>query len=548
MTLTDTQSYRQIIGCLMHNPLLFLEFPDIQLYDFDIEVPKICLMAIKRLYDAGAKELSVLEVDQEVMRGSAGVVSSYTNNGGLEFLKTCYEYAQLSNFETYYKRLKKYSLLRALKAAHYDISKYYLDDKDIKDPAIENELIRRIDEAKLEDILNDVEKDYSEIRNKYLNGDQTNNDPAEGLNQLLESLRTSPNVGVSLEGEIFNTACRGARKGCFYLKSSSTSGGKSRTSVFDACHIAYPKRWSHEKQCFVEKRDSSGKIMEPRKVLFIVTEMDKEELQTIMLAYLSGVDEDHILRNAYELGSGTCPGEYTRVQYAAKIIEEYSGYFLIETISDPNLQNVEALIKRYVIINNVEYIFFDYIHSTPSMINQFSKNNIREDVVLMMMANQLKQIAHDYNVFIFSATQVNSLAMGDDEMAFKDEKSIRGSKAIADKADVGYVMTKVTEKGWNSVKPALEQAVRNGTLDPSVLDERPSHVLDIYKMRRGRYKMVRIWTYLHLGTGRRHDIFMTTASNGPLGESFKILYNIDEEPISISTKEEEEHDSIATGS
>ena len=514
MTLTDTMSYRQIIGCLMHNPLLFLEFPDIQLYDFDIEVPKICLMAIKRLYDAGARELSVLEVDQEAMRGSAGVVSSYTNNGGLEFLKTCYEYAQLSNFETYYKRLKKYSLLRALKAAHYDISKYYLDDKDIKDPSIENELIRRIDEAKLEDILNDVEKDYSEIRNKYLNGDQTNSDPAEGLTQLLASLKTAPNIGLSLEGEIFNTACRGARKGCFYLKSSSTSGGKSRTSVFDACHIAYPKRWSHTLNSFVELKNSSGELIQPQKVLFIVTEMDKEELQTIMLAYLSGVDEDHILRNDYELG------EYTRVQYAAKIIEEYSGYFLIETISDPNLQNVEALIKRYVIINNVEYIFFDYIHSTPSMI--------------------------DYNVFIFSATQVNALAMGDDEMAFKDEKSIRGSKAIADKADVGYVMTKVTEKGWSSVKPAIEKAVNEGTLDSSVLLERPSHVLDIYKMRRGRYKMVRVWTYLHLGTGRRRDLFMTTASNGPLGESFKILYNIIEVPIKL--EEEEKNDGITTGS
>ena len=43
------------------------------------------------------------------------------------------------------------------------------------------------------------------------------------------------------------------------------------------------------------------------------------------------------------------------------------------------------------------------------------------------MANQLKQLAKDYNLFIFSATQVNALAMGNDELEFKDEKSIRGS-------------------------------------------------------------------------------------------------------------------------
>ena len=49
----------------------------------------------------------------------------------------------------------------------------------------------------------------------------------------------------------------------------------------------------------------------------------------------------------------------------------------------------------------------------------------------MMMANQLKQIARDYNVFIFSATQVNSNGM-EDNGEFKNEMCIRGSKAIAD--------------------------------------------------------------------------------------------------------------------
>ena len=48
--------------------------------------------------------------------------------------------------------------------------------------------------------------------------------------------------------------------------------------------------------------DVNDKMRAPRKVLFIVTEMDKEEIQTIMLAYLSGVDEDKILTGRYEFG------------------------------------------------------------------------------------------------------------------------------------------------------------------------------------------------------------------------------------------------------
>ena len=85
-----------------------------------------------------------------------------------------------------------------------------------------------------------------------------------------------------------------------------------------------------------------------------------------------GVDEDHILTGNYDLG------ELTRVKQAAKIIEEYSGYFIIEEISDPNLQNVEATIRKYATVDEVKYVFFDYIHSTASMINQFSKNNKRQ--------------------------------------------------------------------------------------------------------------------------------------------------------------------------
>ena len=527
MTLSDSYAYMQVIGCLMYKPLLFLEYPDIQPQDFDLRPARVCLLAIKKLYEAGATVLTPLEVDQEIERSGAAAAQVYKAEGGLDFLKNSYEYAQLGNFELHYKRVKKYSLLRRLQKAHYDISKYYIADKDVKDPQLEVEIIERLEKASLEDILNNVEKEYSEIRNDFLNGGRTKGDPAEGLTTLIEDLRKSPSIGPSLEGKIFSSVCRGAREGCFFLKSASTSAGKSRTSIFDACHIAYPKRWSHEKNTFIEEIQANGEPREPRKVLFIVTEMDKEELQTIMLAYLSGVDEDNILTGNYDLG------ELTRVRQAAKIIEEYSGYFIVEEISDPNLQNVEATIRKYATVDEVKYVFFDYIHSTASMINQFSRNNIREDVILMMMANQLKQLAKDYGLFIFSATQVNALAMGDEEMNFKDEKSIRGAKAIADKADMGYVMTRVSEKGWNSVLATLNKAVREGTIDTSAIENRPTHVLDIYKMRRGRYKMIRIWCNIHLGTGERKDLFITTADNQPIKEPLDLFSSASERVIEM---------------
>ena len=539
MTLSDSQAYSQVIGCLMYKPLLFLEYPNIQSYDFDFTPAKVCLFAIKKLYEAGATVLSPLEVDQEIVQSGSAALQAYQSENGLNFLKEAYEHAQLGNFELYYKRLKKYSLLRKLQKAHYDISYYYVPEKDIVDPRVEAQLIDRLEKATLEDILNNIEKDYSEIRNDYLNGGKTQGDPSEGLMQLVEELKNSPSIGVSLEGKIFSSVCRGARKGCFYLKSSSTSGGKSRTSIFDACHVAYPKRWSHEKNSFIQEFNADGTPRKPRKVLFIVTEMDKEELQTIMLAYLSGVDEDHILTGKYEevVDGMQTLNEFERVKVATKIMEEYSGYFIIEEIAEPNLQNVEATIRKYATVDEVEYVFFDYIHSTASMINMFSKNNVREDVILMMMANQLKQLAKDYGLFIFSATQVNSLAMGDDEMTFKDEKCIRGAKSIADKADVGYVMTRVSPNAWNSISTVLKEEVRAHRMSPDILENPPTHVLDIYKMRRGRYKMIRIWSKIHLGTGERKDLFITGPDNKPFSEPIDLFIDSVEKVITIRKEE-----------
>lgn len=267
--------------------------------------------------------------------------------------------------------------------------------------------------------------------------------------------------------------------------------------------------------------------------------MDKEELQTIMLAYLSGVDEDHILTGKYE----GCGAEYARVQYAAEIMKKYSGYFIVEEISEPNLQNVEATIKKYATVDGVKYVFFDYIHTTASLVSQFTRNGLREDVVLMLMANQLKQLAKDYNIFIFSSTQVNAAAMGNDEMEFMDEKTIRGSKAVADKADIGYVMTRVSDKGWNSVLPSIKTAIRQGVISPEVLDYKPTHVLDIYKMRRGRYKMVRIWTRLHLGTGYREDLFITTAENQPIDEPMDLFSSSIEVEVPAGRSHYDKHSS-----
>ena len=297
----------------------------------------------------------------------------------------------------------------------------------------------------------------------------------------------------------------------------------TRLAVFDACKIAFPIHYSSFQGSFVRETLENGELREPVKTLVITTEMGKDEIQTIVLACLSGVNESHILTGHYDLG------EQDRVFYAAQIVERYQEYFFIEEISDPNLSNVEATIKRYATIEGVDCVFYDYIFSSPSLVAQFSDSKLREDVVLMMLSNQLKQLAKDYNIFIFSSTQVNANAMLED--GFKNESCIRGSRAIVDKADMGCIISRVEDREYQSLSGKILDAARDGKITHNN-GLKPTHVIDIYKMRRGQYKNVRIWCKINLGTGERTDLFMTRIDNEPIPESdILTLYTDSEETL-----------------
>ena len=198
----------------------------------------------------------------------------------------------------------------------------------------------------------------------------------------------------------------------------------TRLAVFDSVKLCFPVRWSFERGTFIREVEKDGEPREPRKTLFITTEMDEDEIKTILVANIAGVNEEHILTATYDLG------ERERVSKAMDIIEEYKDYYFITKIGDPNLLNVSATIKKFVKVKGVEYVFFDYIFTSPSLISQFSAAKIREDVALGMMSNELKQIAADNHIFIASSTQVNAKGMEED--TFKDESCIRGARSVAD--------------------------------------------------------------------------------------------------------------------
>jgi replicative DNA helicase len=271
----------------------------------------------------------------------------------------------------------------------------------------------------------------------------------------------------------------------FYLRSAPTGVGKSRTMIADACYIACNRIYD---EIFGWIKNGTA---EP--VLYISTEQEKEEIQTMMLAFLSNVNEDHILNGKYD------GDEEDRVREAARILSD-SPLYIVE-MPDFSLKDIEDCIKKHIRDFDVKYVFHDYIHTSLKILEEITKRSggvkLREDNILFMLSIRLKDLCNQYGIFIMSATQLN----GDyQEAKTPDQNLLRGAKAIADKIDYGSILLGVKEEDI----AALESILSANTFD------KPNLKLSVYKNRRGRYKGVILWCKGDLGTCRVKPMFCTT--------------------------------------
>ena len=482
----DTTAVMQVIGCVYNNPKI-LEYTDkysIVDEDFSDTFHKTVFGAIYKIHELGANKIT-LESLSDFFATRPKSAAVYKQGKGEEWLLRISENCMPSAFDYYYGRLKKFSLLRAYDNCGVDVSDIYDPDNilDTKKKQMQEDLL---DNASLEDIANKVDEKIEAIRYQYV--DESFGEAqqaAEGIFELIEKFKEHPEVGVPLYGPLINTVTRGARLKKFYLRSAATGIGKTRSMIADCCYIGCNKIYDENFGWI-----GSGPA-EP--VLFITTEQELEEIQTMMLAFLSNVNEEHILNGEYG------DGEEERVIQAAKLLKESPIY--VEELPDFSLQDVENKIKKNIREHDVKYVFHDYIHTSLKILEEITKRSggvkLREDNILFMLSTRLKDICNQYGVFIMSATQLN----GDyQESKTPDQNLLRGAKAIADKIDYGAILLSVKDDDLVALENILS----------SNIFERPTIKMSIYKNRRGRYKGVILWCKADLGCCRIKPMFCTT--------------------------------------
>lgn len=493
----DRETVIQILGSLMNKPSLLTETDRyyFDITDFPQMLDRYIYSAICNLYNEGdgANNIRSVDIINYLQNHPSAKILLEKENGEI-FIQDCESLGEPLNFNHYYNRFKKINFLRDLQKEGKPIDKYYCED--ILNPNY-NKINENFEHLTVADILNDMKLEFSKYESKYVLKNQYEESKAsEGIRELIVQLKETPEIGCKLQGDIINTITRGGRKGKMYLRSAGSGVGKTRSMVGDACNIAYPIRYDRVKGKWIETGSCE-------KVLYIMTEQDTEEIKTMILAYLTGFNEEIFLYGNFG------EEEMGRINKAIEIMERFEDNMLFARIPDPSASIIKNLFRTYNIQFGVENFFYDYIFSSPAMLEEYRDLGLREDVCLRLLTTAIKNLSVELSSFVMTSTQVSN----DDDKAggFKDFRNIRGSKAIVDLADFAAIMS----------RPTVEELKQIAGFSKS-FNFTPNLVTDIFKNRRGRWNMVRVWSLNDLGCCRRDDLFITTADNKPI-ENFQVV-------------------------
>lgn len=475
----------QVLGTVINDPTLLLnEDYEISLDDFQESVHRVIFLAVNKLVAQGVTSISGVTVDN-YLSPYPTQYKVFQDNRGIELVNKLMNFAERNSFDYWYQMLKKFTLLREFKMNGFDISSLYNENEtDVEKIELIN---AKLAQMTTQDIVDHFNEKFLNIRERWTTNIEEDMSfrAGDGARTLKERLKSTPSMGHSFINPVLTTALRGMRKKKFVLVSGSSGSGKSRTQMANAVHVATPWLYDTETNRWTKRQEES------KPVLYISTELEAEEIQTVMIAYLSGVDEEHILTGEYAIG------EEERVDRAIEILEEAPLY--CQYISDFDIKDIESLIERMIVAHKIEYVFYDYLHSTPKILqyyNQTTGTRLAEHQILYLFGNSLKMLVNKYDIFLYSSTQLNRNYKDEQNL---DASAIRGALSLSDKLDAGLISIPPSAQDLEYLEEAIKD---NWGVEPNMCHT-------IYKNRGSRYKSIRIWTRINLGTVREEVLFVT---------------------------------------
>ena len=481
--LVDKVAYFQVIGNLMNYPDLLSDINrPLSKQDFNTEpFFEILFVSIKNLHMNGAKVIDEVVLDQYIE--SKKDWSEYYHTEGLNYIADARSMYEPENYDFFYHKLRKFSLLRYYEQNNIDTRFIYDADKAEYD-AEEQTKFDKLTEQDIIGMIEDIAviKPNMEYCTNILCENST---VGAGLRELVEGFKEIPEFGLPFTSPALTTLTHGMLLSQLVLLGGNSGSGKSRTLISNACRIAIPHYYDIKKKKWIH----TG-LSEP--CLFIPTEMTNDEVRTVFLACVSGVDENKI-----KMGSCT-KEEEKRLDKAITYFEEAPLYLCY--IPDFSIDDIKDIMKKYHREFGVNYVFFDYIFATLRLMTEVKKKSsvsLANHEKLLLFATELKATCQTLNMFMMTAAQLNGDVVN---MTIKDNNVLAGAKSLAFKLNVGCNMIEPSKAELKKIEPIVRNMV--GIPMPNMLTW-------VYKLRGGIISKVIIWSYIEKGTMYQQDLFLT---------------------------------------
>ena len=453
--------------------------------DFMQELHQIVFKAINNIvYNAsGDKVTTVTAVDiDNYLSLYPTQYKKWNDQNGFEYIENCLKHANREVYWQSYNRVKKMSLLRAYVNRGFDVSELY--DWETDDFLTREKSLKELDEMELKDIFQYFALVNLQVKDMYnIEMDIKEFKAGSDISGLLDRAREGRTYGFPTSCGFENSAFGGLQKGKFLLRSGSTGSLKTSLQIRDMIDVAV-------KSIYKDGEWVYNGVQMPS--LFISTELDEDDLNFLALSYITGINRKVIKEGLFNMK------QRELLEEAGRILNESELYMV--HMPEFSVSDLEDVIERHVLDNNVQFVAFDYISNNSKLqrsMNELYNSVQREDQVLLYLSTSLKTISERYDISIQSATQLNRNGIGkDSEM---NSNALRGSSAVADKVDFGMILKRVKEEDLDKV---------SGIIEDRGFSKTPTFQRHLYKNRSGIPDII-MWTHIDSATIREECLFVT---------------------------------------
>ena len=437
----------------------------------------------------------------------------WNDQKGFEYLQNCLEHANKETYWQSYDRIKKMSILRAYVNKGFDISELY--DWESDDFLSREKSLQDLDKKDMKDIFEHFTLKNLQIKDSYdIETEGKQFKAGTNIKDLLNKFKAGIEYGAPYPNEFENFLFRGQRKGKVVIRSGASGTLKTSISIANMVNNAVSKVYKKGEWHY-------NGVSLPS--LFISTELDEDELNVIALAYMTGIPRKVIM-------DGLFNKEQEKVLEEAGNILENSPLYMYH-IPNFSVADIEDIIERNILDNDVGYISFDYIQLTSKLSRSTSElfgQNQREDQILLHLSSSLKTLAEKYEVYIETGTQLNRNSKDEDNW---DATSIRGGSSIIDKVDCAELLFRAKEKHLEKVKSIVEE---------SGFGKAPNYFRIVFKNRAGMADVI-IWSHMNPSTVREEVLFCTDLDYNIIEDVEKLSFEFKEGRTDKDLKKEEKY-------